>query len=150
MRNRLPSIRLLPQVSKQLLRLLVLLHLMAAAVILSMPLLLGLRIVLLLTLLLHAIRLHRRFYPFSAGHIAGALIEDDGYALVRWGSGRESKARLRADSLVTPWIIVLRFDLSDRRLPATLLVCRDAVTQTEFRLLRVLLKFVLLDTDPDQ
>ena len=72
-------------------------------------------------------------------------LEADGSALLGWEDGRESGAVLRTDTLVTPWLIQLRFDLPGRRRPVSLLICRDAVSPAEIRRLRTLLRFTVLN-----
>jgi hypothetical protein len=57
------------------------------------------------------------------------------------GSGQKQMARIRQDSLVTPWLIVLRFDLDRGLLPHSLVLTSDTMSEEELRQLRVLLRF---------
>lgn len=63
------------------------------------------------------------------------------------GDGRKLAARIRQDTLITPWLILLRFDL-DRgwRQPALLLI-PGSLSEDEMRRLRVLLRFSQLNPD---
>lgn len=144
MRNRLPGISLRPVISRQLGVALMLLHAAAAGAILMIPGPLNIKLVLLLLLLLHGFRSHRHFMTRHAKRIVLAQVGGDGSVLLLWGDGRESRAMLRADTLLTPWVIVLRFDTA-HRLPVSLVLCPDAIPRAENRRLRTLLRFVLLD-----
>jgi hypothetical protein len=55
--------------------------------------------------------------------------------------GQKQTSRIRQDSLVTPWLIVLRFDLHRGWLPHSLVLTSDSVSEEELRQLRVLLRF---------
>jgi len=145
MRNRLPGIRLRPAISHRLGVVLTLLHVVAAIAILVAPVSSILKLLLLLLLLIHAFWNYHSFFKLHANSIVQVQLEGDDSALLLWGDGRESKAMLRADTLLTPWVIVLRFDLLQRRLPVNLLLCSDAIPRAENCRLRTLLRFVLLN-----
>jgi len=145
MGNRLPGIRLRPAVSRRLGIFLALLHMLAATTLLLAPVSTRIKLLLLLLLLIHGLWSRRYFLTLHANSIVQAQLDGDGNVLLLWGDGRECKARLRADTLLTPWVIVLRFNLVRHRFPVSLLLCPDAISQGENRRLRTLLRFVLLD-----
>jgi hypothetical protein len=145
LRNRLPGIKLRPAISRQLAIALLLLHMAAAIAILLDPVSTNIKLMLLLLLLIHGFWSHRYFLTRHAGRIVQAQLDGDGNGLLHWRDGRQCKAILRADTLLTSWIIVLRFDLQQRRFPVSLLLCPDAITRAENRRLRTLLRFVLLE-----
>jgi len=124
---------------------LTLLHVAAASVILMNPVPPNIKLVLLLLLLIYGFWSRRYFLTLHVNRIVLAQLDGNGRVLLQWGDGRETKAVLRADTLLTPWVIVLRFDQPQRHLPVSLLLCPDAISRVENRRLRTLLRFVLLD-----
>jgi hypothetical protein len=63
------------------------------------------------------------------------------------GDGRKLLARVRHDTLVTPWLILLRFDLGRGWFHPTLVLTPDTLSEDEMRRLRVLLRFSQLKSD---
>jgi hypothetical protein len=57
------------------------------------------------------------------------------------GDGGKQMARIRQDSLITPWLVIVRFDLDRGGLPTSLLLTPDTLSEEQLRQLRVLLRF---------
>lgn len=144
MNNRLPGIRLRLAASRRVGIALASLHLVVGAVILVAPVVVALKLPLLLLMALHGAWNRARIPGSSPGAITEVQLEADGSAYLLRGEGEAYKASLRPDTLVTPWVILLRFDLQVRRRPAGLLVCPDALPPAEMRRLRTLLRFAVV------
>ncbi|PVV14508.1 MAG: hypothetical protein B6D82_05825 [gamma proteobacterium symbiont of Ctena orbiculata] len=102
---------------------------------------------LLLILTLQSYLSYRQTRKGSGSRILLARIRPDGRSRITMGDGRKLVARIRQDTLVTPWLILLRFDL-DRgwRQPALLLI-PGSLSEDEMRQLRVLLRFSQLNSN---
>lgn len=137
MDNRLPGIRLRPVPSRQLALALAALHLAVGGAIFAAPVAAAVKLLLLLLLVLHGACSKAR-YP---GGVTEVSLEADGNAVLK--ESRMLKASLRPDTLITPWVILLRFDLQLRRRPLGVLICPDAISAAEMCRLRTLLRFAV-------
>ncbi|MEW8400919.1 MAG: protein YgfX [Candidatus Thiodiazotropha sp.] len=147
MSGKIQALTLQPRPSRKLHACLVAVHLLALLVILLAPMLPWHRAMLLLILTLQGYLSYRQTRKGSGRRIIRARIRPDGRARITMGDGRKLAARIRQDTLITPWLILLRFDL-DRgwRQPALLLI-PGSLSEDEMRRLRVLLRFSQLNPD---
>jgi hypothetical protein len=145
MHGSIPGISVRPSASRQLARYLILLHLATLALLMAAPQPASVRLALLAILALHAIHSYRHATGSGPGSVAEAHIEADGRTVLVLGNGRKARGVLRSDSLVTPWVMVLRFDTGGWTGRRNLPIFNDALSDEERRLLRVLLNFVRLD-----
>jgi len=113
------------------------LHLGVGGAIFAAPVTAAVKLPLLLLLLFHGGCSKARY----SGGVTEVRLEADGSAFL--GEGR-IKASLRPDTLITPWVILLRFDLPVRRRPFGVLICPDAISAAEMCRLRTLLRFVVV------
>jgi hypothetical protein len=139
----LPGVRLRPAPSRQMARFLVALHLMVGTAILAAPVAGVVKLPLLLLLTLHGGWSKARF----SGSVTQVQLERDGSAYLERGEGKAFRASLRRDTLITPWVILLRFDLLSRRRPLGVLICPDAISPGEMRRLRTLLRIAVLSSE---
>jgi hypothetical protein len=120
-------------------------HLLALLTTLFAPVGLWFKIVLLMALALYS------YYTLGPGsgkggrQIVKVTITPYGRARLITGDGRKQTARIRQDSLVTPWLVIVRFDLERGWLPVSLLLTPDTVGDERLRQLRVLLRFCQLE-----
>ncbi|MBT3027387.1 MAG: hypothetical protein B6D72_05760 [gamma proteobacterium symbiont of Ctena orbiculata] len=147
MSGNIQTVTLQPKPSRKLHAWLVAIHLLALLVILLAPMLPWHRAMLLLILTLQSYLSYRQTRKGSGSRILLARIRPDGRSRITMGDGRKLVARIRQDTLVTPWLILLRFDL-DRgwRQPALLLI-PGSLSEDEMRQLRVLLRFSQLNSN---
>jgi hypothetical protein len=135
------SITLQPKPSRQLHAWRLTIHLLAFLTTLSAPLVLWHKLLLLLTLALYGYFSFRQGRRGSGGQIIKVTVTPYGRARMVMGGGQRVMARIRRDSLVTPWLIVLRFDLDRAWLPHSLVLTSDSLGEEQLRELRVLLRF---------
>ncbi|MET0081348.1 MAG: protein YgfX [Candidatus Thiodiazotropha lotti] len=137
MTNRLPKIHLRPAPSRQLVIWHHSLYAMTFLAIISAPIGLTVKILLLAALVLTKLPFYRMFTPEQ---VAKAEIKCNGWSKIVLTDGKKQTARLRTDSLVTPWLIILRFDLRGRWRHPVMVLFQDALPPAEMRSLRILLK----------
>lgn len=110
------------------------------AVVWSLPWPLLLRMLLSLAILLWAgyhLRLDARLrMPHSC---VAFRLEDDGQSVLVLRNGVHVPSRIVADSLVTPYLVILNVELAERRAKRSLVILPDAMGAERFRHLRVAL-----------
>lgn len=129
-----PSLHLIIERSSALAMLLVAVHSLALIAALANPLDVMFKLLLvgaILTSFVHHRRTSNRVYGLSLAPGGDWEVLMDGRAI---------PGRLEADTLVTPWIVILNLKLPSRRL--ALPIFRDAVDPESFRQLRVYLKLL--------
>lgn len=141
MPEKLPPIAFHPRPSRELVWVLIALQCLTLVVLLFAQLPWGARLLLLGALLAQAAFSHRRLGGAKPDCIAEVRIDAEHAARLIYADGRELRTRVRGDSLVTPWLILLRFDGGPPLRRPTLLIGRDSITPGELRRLRVLLRF---------
>ncbi|WP_069014519.1 protein YgfX [Candidatus Thiodiazotropha endoloripes] len=137
MTNRLPTIHLRPAASRQWVIWHRSLYAITLLAIVTAPIGMSVKIVLLIALMLTKLPVYRVFIP---GQVAKAEIRCNGWSKIVLTDGKKQTARLRTDSLVTPWLIILRFDLRGRWRHPVMVLFQDALPAAEMRSLRILLK----------
>jgi hypothetical protein len=145
MHARLPPITFQPRSSRQLRLLLSTLQGLTLLVLMLAPITLIWRTTLFLGFLVFVVLSQRPFDSASRRTITQVSIDDQHTVSLRFADGRRIKTRLRGDSLVTPWLLVLRFEAVARLHRQTLLLGRDSLAGEEMRRLRILLRFGRLD-----
>ena len=136
-----PSLHLIIERSPALARLLVAIHSLALIAALANPLDVMFKLLLvgaILTSFAHHRRTSNRVHGLSLAAGGDWEVLMDGQAI---------PGRLEADTLVTPWIVILNLKLPSRRL--ALPIFRDAVDPESFRQLRVYLKLLRPGNDLD-
>ncbi|MCU7931309.1 MAG: hypothetical protein KZQ90_10945 [Candidatus Thiodiazotropha sp. (ex Codakia rugifera)] len=141
MRGKIQAVTLLPKPSQKLYIWQLTTHTLALLVTLFAPLILLHKLLLLLFLAMYILYSHRQSQRSNRNHILKARIEHDGRSRLTMGDGRRLNAKIRTDSVVTPWLILLRFDLKQGWLSPTMVLFEDALPHEQRRQLRVLLKF---------
>lgn len=140
MPTKIPAITVTPKSSRHELLWLYALHATAFIVTLAAPLLLFYKLPLLLLLILLTIA-RLRGYDFNpATRVVEATIESSGRSKIILGNGRRVAATLRTDSLMTPWLILLRFNVRHRWQHPSMVLFQDALPKEQKRRLCVLLK----------
>lgn len=137
MTNRLPKIYLKPVPSRKLGIWLHGLYGVTLLAIISAPIGVKVKIVLLIALVLTKLPVYRKLTPEQ---VVQAEIKWNGWSKIALRDGKRQTARLRRDSLVTPWLILLRFDQRGRWRHPVMVLFQDALPQSEMRSLRILLK----------
>jgi hypothetical protein len=135
----IPSITITPLISRQYFRWLLGLYVLTSLIILFAPLAWFYRLVLLSLLIPTGVVQLRDLSQYRPHQVVEATIKSSGRSKVTLGNGRRVKAKLRTDSVVNPWIILLRFDLEQFWRPATMVLFEDALPREQARRLRVLL-----------
>ncbi|MCU7917393.1 MAG: hypothetical protein KZQ99_09460 [Candidatus Thiodiazotropha sp. (ex Dulcina madagascariensis)] len=141
MQNKIPAVRLIPAPSRQLLLWHLTTHAAAFLVIVFAPLALPDRLLLLSLLALYALWRLRHRNGVNGGRVIEARITSSGRSRLTLEDGRRLVARIRPDSLITPWLILLRFDLGQGRRRPTLVLFGDALPKEQARRLRILLNY---------
>ncbi|MBT2970798.1 MAG: hypothetical protein KME56_14650 [Candidatus Thiodiazotropha sp. (ex Ctena orbiculata)] len=147
MPGNIQTVTLQPKPSRKLHAWLVAIHLLALLVILLAPMLPWHRAMLLLILTLQSYLSYRQTRKGSGSRILLARIRPDGRSRITMGDGRKLVARIRQDTLVTPWLILLRFDLDRGWSQPALLLIPGSLSEDEMRQLRVLLRFSQLNSN---
>ncbi|MCG8487970.1 MAG: hypothetical protein MI756_10925 [Chromatiales bacterium] len=137
MTNRLPAIHIKPGPSRQQVIWHRSLYLMTFLAIISASIGLIVKILLLIVLLLTKLPVYGKFTPEQ---VIKAVIKGNGWSKIVLADGTKRTARLRTDSLVTPWLILLRFDVRGRWRHPVMVLFQDTLPPTEMRSLRIFLK----------
>ncbi len=137
----LPPITFQPRPSRELAMLLFCLLALTLLVLIFAPIPSGVRFLLIVVLLLQSVLSHHRLQGSSRHRIIQVRIEHEHAARLRYADGRLLRTRLRGDSLITPWVILLRFDGEGALRRSSLLLGRDSLTAQEMRRLRIMLRF---------
>lgn len=116
-------------------------HLLVFLLILLAPLIAWHKLLLILLLSLHGYLSFRQVRKQSGKQVVTARITPDGRSRLTMGDGRKLLARVRHDTVVTPWVTLLRFDLDRGWFHPTLVLTSDILSEEEMRQLRVLLRF---------
>jgi hypothetical protein len=95
---------------------------------------------LLITLLATKLLSTRHLGLLSTDQVVWAEIKSSGRAKIKLDDGRNLRARVRIDSVITPWVILLRFDVKKRWRSPVMVLFMDALPDQEIRHLRILLK----------
>ncbi len=82
-----------------------------------------------------------RVHGSAGGRILRLRLDQAGEARLLLADGREWRDRLREDTLITPWLILLRFEGAGPWRHTSLLLGPDSLTDEETRRLRLLLRF---------
>ena len=145
MAKSIPAVTIRPLPSRLLARFLLLIHLFALGVTLTAALPVTARIGLLCSLFLYAYYSQRRLCESYPGRVVQVRLTSEGRAGLVTRDGRKRVGALRTDSLVTPWLIILRFRIQGTFRNENLVIARDTLSGEELRRLRVLLRFVRLE-----
>jgi hypothetical protein len=143
------SITVQPKPSQYLRIWLLSIHLLALLTTLFAPIDLWQKLMLLAALALYSYFTLGKERGKSGSQILRATITPYGRARIVMRDGRKQTARIRQDSLVTPWLVIVRFDLTRGLLPVSLLLLPDSVSEEQLRKLRVLLRFTQLEAVSD-
>ncbi|PVV08322.1 MAG: hypothetical protein B6D77_12215 [gamma proteobacterium symbiont of Ctena orbiculata] len=141
MSGMLQSITLQPKPSRHLHAWRMTIHLLALFTTLLAPLILWQKLLLLSALALHG------YFSLQQGRrgrgkaIMKVTVAAGGRVRLIMDDGRKQMARIRKDSLVTPWLVVMRFDLDRGWLPISLVLTAETISEEQMRQLRVLLRF---------
>ncbi len=76
----------------------------------------------------------------SSAAILQCWLDEKGHWNLQARNGRLYQGVLRGDSLVTPYLTILSFNINQRYWPLTITITPDAVDKQEFRRLRVYLR----------
>jgi hypothetical protein len=139
--NQLAPLTLYPRPSRELIRLLSLIQALTLVVVLCAPIPLNFMLLLLSAFLLQVLASQRRLRGLTRDRIIGLHIDHAHSSHLTLTDGRELETRLRGDSLVTPWLILLRFEGEGLLRRPSLLLGRDSLNKCEMRHLRILLRF---------
>ncbi|MEJ2425186.1 MAG: hypothetical protein P8101_12140 [Candidatus Thiodiazotropha sp.] len=142
MSNDLPSLSIEPTSSRLLLAWWILLYLCALVSILLTEASWVVQLALLSVLSLSGVLRYRQAGMPQQQGIVRLTLTSSGWCKLVLGSGRQRKARLRGDSFVSPWVIILRFDLLQGRGRSSLVVFRDALSEDRMRRLRIMLGYI--------
>ncbi|MCU7904691.1 MAG: hypothetical protein KZQ76_02345 [Candidatus Thiodiazotropha sp. (ex Epidulcina cf. delphinae)] len=141
MQKKMPAVRLIPVPSRQLLLWHLATHALALSVTVFAPLALPDKLLLLSLLALYAFWRLRCGKGVNSRRVIEARIVSSGRSRLTLGDGRRLVAKIRPDSLVTPWLILLRFDSGQGPRRLTMVLFGDALPNEQVRRLRILLKF---------
>jgi hypothetical protein len=117
------------------------LYLITFLVIVSAPIELNIKTLMLAILFASKWLRDRQLGFFSGGQVVRAEIAGSGRAKIKLNDGRNLRAKLRTDSVITPWVILLRFDVRQRWRGPVMVLFKDALEKREMRQLRIFLKF---------
>ena len=145
MAKSIPGITIRPALSRQLAAYMAVMHLLSLVVLVAAPLPMPARLGLLGALALHAAHSYRLVTGTYAGDIIQAHIESDARVRISTRDGRELEAQLQPDTLVTPWLMIVRLRIGKGFRNKSLVLGNDVLTGEERRRLRVLLRFARLD-----
>jgi hypothetical protein len=99
------------------------------------------KLMLLLALGLYSYFSFRQLGRGIGKQIIKVTVTPYGRARMVMEGGQKLRAKIRQDSFVTPWLIVLRFDLDRGWPPHSLVLTSDTIDEEQLRQLRVLLRF---------
>ncbi|MCU7845830.1 MAG: hypothetical protein KZQ93_18515 [Candidatus Thiodiazotropha sp. (ex Monitilora ramsayi)] len=146
MRNNLPAMTIRPGQSRHQLLFLVGTHLSAIAALIIAPLDPIPQFLLQSLVLLHAGYCQRRYYSSDYGkRISIARIQSDGSVELTLESGDKKRGKISRETVMTPWLLILRFTIRHQFRPEILLLWTDTLPPDELRRLRVLLRFSRID-----
>ncbi|MEJ2620592.1 MAG: hypothetical protein P8163_10100 [Candidatus Thiodiazotropha sp.] len=140
MSHQLPAISLSPRRSRYMLIWVRSLYLLTFLVIASAPIALSVKMLFLVTLLASKWLRTRHLGLFSADQVVWAEIKSSGRARIKLNDGRDLRARVRIDSVITPWVILLRFDVKHRWRSPVMVLFMDALPKQEMHHLRIFLR----------
>ena len=140
MQSKIPAITLTPKPSRQLAAWYLVIHVSALLVMLSAPVTPAYKLPLLLLIILFGIVRLRGYDVNREAKVMEANIESSGRSRIVLGNGRRVAATLRRDSLMTPWVVLLRFDVRYSWHHPAMVLFQDAIPEEQMRRLRVLLK----------
>ena len=141
MGSALPPVTVSPCPSRRFTLILRGLYLTTAAVLVFAPIPIPVKICLLSGLLLHAVVSYRRQHGRSSAQPQQVRLDDEYRLRLVHTDGRVIKTRLRADTVITPFALLLRFEGSGWWTDSSLLLWADSLSADELRRLRVLLRF---------
>jgi hypothetical protein len=110
------------------------------AVLILAPIPMGAKLPLLGALLAQCLLSHHRLQGSLRHRITQVRIDHEHATRLVFADGRTLRTRLRGDSLITPWLILLRFEGERLLRRPTLLLGRDSLSADEMRRLRILLR----------
>ncbi len=139
MSDELPPLSIEPESSRLLVGWWMLLYLSSGVAILGAGLAWSMTAALMTLLSMSGVMQYRRSLVQPPHRLVRVTLTASGWCRLVMASGRQHKARLRGDSFVSPWVIVLRFDLPQRRGRPSLVVFRDALPGDQVRRLRIML-----------
>lgn len=146
MRNTLPAVLIRPEVSRYQRRFLITLHLLVLIGLALAPLDTVPRLTLFLVLSAHAVYSYWRYYSANSERVVELKLESDGEVVLKLEKGQTKRGRISDESVVTPWLIILRIEIQPRRFrKASLLLWPDMLPADKLRQLRVLLRFLRTD-----
>jgi hypothetical protein len=115
------------------------LHVLVIAAIASAPLA-EFKPLLLIVLLVLIYARYQGYGVDRHNQVIEAKIKESGYCRIKLANGEWVTANLRQDSVLTPWLILLRFNIRNRWRRPVMVLFQDALPDTELRQLRILLK----------
>ncbi len=130
-----------PRPSRELALWLGCLQLSTLVVLLAAPLPAASRVLLAVLWLTHSLATQWRLHGASGRRILRLRLDQAGEARLQLADGRVLRSRLRDDSLVTPWWLLLRFEEARPWGHRSLLLGRDSLSPEQARRLRLLLRF---------
>ncbi len=77
----------------------------------------------------------------SAASIVSIQLMPEGMCVLEKSSGECIDGMILPDSVAWPWMLLLRFDVNERRWPVVVLILRDRMTETNWRLLSIWLRW---------
>lgn len=139
MKKTIPSITLRPGNSKQLANWYLFLYTLAFLIISLAPIVGYYKFSLVFLLLLLGYARIQGYRLIPQIEVVEAHIKSSGHAKILLTDGQRISAKLRTDSLVTPWLVLLRFDVRNRWRHPLMILFQDALPEDEMRRLRILL-----------
>jgi hypothetical protein len=130
-----------PRPSRQLTLILRGLQLITAVVLVLAPIHLALKLLLLSGLLLQGVVSYQRLHGRSPHLPQQVLIDGEYRVRLVYADGRIAQTRLRTDSVISPVMLLLRFEGEGWWRQTSLLLGPDSLSADEQRRLRVLLRF---------
>jgi hypothetical protein len=137
----LPPVTFSPRPSRQFRLILRALQLITGLVLVVAPVPVPLKVLLLAGVTLQVVVSHRRLPGGSQCQLQQVRIDHEHRVRLVHADGRVVKTRLRADSVITPAGLLLRFAGAGRWPHTSLLLGPDSLSDDELRRLRLLLRF---------
>lgn len=141
MGSTLPPVTVSPCPSRRFTLILRGLQLITGGVLVFAPIPLPEKIFLLSGLLLHTVVSYRRQHGLSSAQPRQVRLDHEQGVRLVYNDGGVIKTRLRAESVITPFALLLRFEGTGWRTHSSLLLWADSLSADELRRLRVLLRF---------
>jgi hypothetical protein len=146
MRNTLPAMVIRPGVSRYQRHFLTALHLLVLIGLLLAPLETRPRLILLTVLSLHGVFIFWRYYSAHSERVVELKLEANGEVMLTLDKGQIKRGRISDETVVTPWLFILRIETPPRRYrKESLLLWPDMLPADQLRQLRVLLRFLRTD-----